>query len=318
MLRIGRRGLIASLPGITFMGSGVAAERVKLTVGSATEGGGFASYSAAFIDAIRTTDSSLDLNDVATKGSAENFPLLEAGKLDLAFVQGAEAYQAFTGLDRSVTKVKVVTAMYGSPGMFIVRTDSRHRSITDLKGRPVVWGVRESGLTLLGRSMMAAIGLDIDKDFQSIYVTRALDGPTAVLDRSAAALWGGGRRSPSLVKVARELGGARFVAPNPTEREIMLAKNKYMKRLTVAAGTYPGQPEAIDSVGSWAFVLARADLDEEVGYRLAVALHKVERSGTTSKLLEESTVANTIAASPGPEMLQDGVRRYYKEARLQP
>ena len=82
------------------------------------------------------------------------------------------------------------------------------------------------------------------------------------------------------------------------------------------AGLYPGQHDPIATVGSWSFILARADLDDPIGHRLAASLYKVERAGTLSKPLAESTVKNTLAAISGPEMLQPGVARFYKEAEL--
>ena len=39
------------------------------------------------------------------------------------------------------------------------------------------------------------------------------------------------------------------------------------------AGAYEGQKEAVNSVGSWSFILARTDLPDEVAYRLAKGLH---------------------------------------------
>ena len=66
-------------------------------------------------------------------------PLLEAGKLDLALVAGEIASAALAKPD---TPLRIVAAMYSSPGMFIVRGDSPHRSISDLRGKPVVMGTQ--------------------------------------------------------------------------------------------------------------------------------------------------------------------------------
>ncbi len=72
------------------------------------------------------------------------------------------------------------------------------------------------------------------------------------------------------------------------------------------------------TVGSWSFVLARPGLDEAVGYRLASALHKVERAGAPSEQLSETTAKNTLDALPMPGVLQPGVARYDKEIGLLP
>ena len=57
------------------------------------------------------------------------------------------------------------------------------------------------------------------------------------------------------------------------------------------------RPAAIDSVGSWSFVLARESLPDEVAYRLARALHGAE-AGLCKKLLQacETTAANTVSS----------------------
>src|SRR5258708_32448472 len=95
-----------------------------------------------------------------------------------------------------------------------------------------------------------------------------------VLDGRAAALWGGGAGWPGFMAVAKQ--GGRFVAPDTAEIARILAKHKFLRPITQAAGRFPGQSTAIASVGSWSLVLARPGLDEAVAFRLAKALHRAE------------------------------------------
>lgn len=37
-------------------------------------------------------------------------------------------------------RLRIMTAMYPLPGMFVVRVDSPYRAISDLKGKPVALG----------------------------------------------------------------------------------------------------------------------------------------------------------------------------------
>ena len=299
------------------MSSPVGAQTAPLKLGTATPGGGFPVYGAAFIKAIKSVDPTFEIDEVNTKGSTENVPLLEAGKLDLALVQG-EVVQDVFGAGRPPSTLKIVTAMYASPGMFVVRADSPYRRIADLKGKPVAWGARGSGLVILGRYVVGGVGFDAEKDFEPVYLDRAGDGPAMVIDGRVAALWGGGARWPGFVAVANAPGGARFIVPDAAEIDRILAKYGFLKRITVPAGTFPGQSAAMPTVGSWSFVLARADLDEAIGYRLAAALHKAERAGAPSEQLVETTAKNTLDALPAPGSLQPGVVRYDKEIGLLP
>ncbi len=126
--------------------SAPAAGRTTVTLGTATPGGGFPVYGQAVADTINEVDATLDVRPRNTKGSTENVPLLEAGSLDLALVQGEVVHEALTGVGRAPADLRVLAAMYSTPGMFVVRADAPYRSIEDLKGRPVAFGARGSGL----------------------------------------------------------------------------------------------------------------------------------------------------------------------------
>ena len=70
------------------------AQPVKITLGTATPGGGFPVYGAAFVDGVRRIDPSLEIEAVNTKVSTENVPRLEAGTLDIALVQGEVVHES--------------------------------------------------------------------------------------------------------------------------------------------------------------------------------------------------------------------------------
>lgn len=293
----------------------VSNEPITVTLGTATPGGGFPVYGAAFAEAVKEADPSITIEPRNTKGSAENVPLLEAGKLDLALVQGEAAYEALAGINRNgPANMKIVAAMYSSPGMFVVRADSPYRTIADLRGQPVAWGAKGSGLVLLAGYTLDPLGLDRDRDFKATYLDRAGDGPAMVLDGRAAALWGGGIGWPGFTTMARSPGGARFIAPDAGEIAKILAKHKFLKPISVPAGSYPGQTQPIASVGSWSFVFARTSLPDDVAYRVARALHKGEAI-LAKKLPQarETTAANTASAAD-PATIHPGVLRYLREA----
>lgn len=239
-------------------------QKPTLSLGTATPGGGFPLYGDAVVEVINRTDPSLLIEPRNTKGSTENIPLLEAGKLDIGSVAGEPAYEAFAGIGRPPTNLQIISAMYSTPGMFVVRADSPYKSIRDLVGKPVAFGARGSGLPILSRYVLDGLGLDQDKDFQAVYLDHAGDGPGMVFDERVAALWGGGIGWPGFASVAQGPSGARFIAPDAEEAARILAKHNFLKPMTVAAGSYLGQDVSINSVGSWSFILARPTLEDDV------------------------------------------------------
>src|SRR5215468_10177329 len=293
---------------------GNAIPTTTISLGTATPGGGFPLYGNAFAQVMNAADPSLIIAPRNTKGSNENIPLLEKGELDLALVAGEPAYEAFAGIGRASVRLKIFTAIYSNPGMFVVRADSPYRTIRDLVGRPVAFGARGSGLPILSRYVLDGIGLKQDEDFKSIYLDRAGDGPAMVQDGRAAALWGAGIGWPGFAAVASSPGGARFIAPDASEIARIRARHAFLKPLTVPAGSYPGQTAPIDSVGSWSFILVRQNLPDDIAYRLAKTLHGIEAS-LCLKLAQacETTAANTVAAAPDVALIHPGVLKYLKE-----
>ena len=307
--------------GLLLLGTGAAAQeggkaipKTTISLGTATPGGGFPLYGNAFAEIMNAADATLSIEPRNTKGSNENIPLLEAGQLDLGLVAGEPSYEAFLGIARPATKLKILTAMYSSPGMFVVRADSPYKTIHDLLGKRVAFGARGSGLPILSRYALDGLGLKQDEDFQAVYLDRAGEGPEMVLDGRVAALWGAGIGWPGFTAVAASAGGARFIAPDVSEIARIRAKHSFLKPLTVPANSYPNQTATIDSVGSWSFILVRESLPDDVAYHLARTLHGVE--GAFCKKLPqacETTAVNTVAAAPNPDLIHPGVLKYFRE-----
>ncbi|MCK1362283.1 TAXI family TRAP transporter solute-binding subunit [Bradyrhizobium sp. 199] len=285
-----------------------------ISLGTATPGGGFPLYGNAFAEVMNAADPQISIAPRNTKGSNENIPLLEKGDLDLALVAGEPAYEAFAGIGRAPVRLKILTAIYSNPGMFVVRADSPYKTIRDLVGQPVAFGAKGSGLPILARYVLDGLGLKQDEDFRAVYLDRAGDGPAMVEDGRVSALWGAGIGWPGFAALASSASGARFIAPSAEEITRIRAKHAFLKPLTVPAGSYPNQAEPIASLGSWSFVLTREDLPDDVAYRLAKTLHGVE-ANFCKKLAQacETTAANTVAAAPRPELIHPGVMKYFRE-----
>jgi len=279
-----------------------------LVLGTATPGGGFPVFGAAYSEALNAQEPRLRIETRNTKGSTENVPLLEAGKIDLGLVAGELASVA---LAKPGTELRIVAAMYSSPGMFIVKADSPVRRIAELKDKPVVLGTQGSGITVLGRTVLNSLDIKITE----ITLEKAADGPPMLDDGRAAALWGAGVGWPAFTAIAK--AGGRFVGPDADEVKRIRAKNPALQAVTLPAKSYPGQDAPIHSVGSWSYVFARPGLPDEQAYLLARALHRAE--GPLAARLDqakETTAANTVTAAPRPELIHPGALKYFREIGL--
>ncbi len=247
----------------------------RITLATATVGGGFPAYGAAFVRAIAEAEPGLAVTPQASGGSAENIALLLRGAVDLALVQGAYAYPPLARPDG----LTILAPMYTTPGLFVARADSPTRTVADLRGQVVVLGTRNSGLTVMGRAVLAASELDPDHDVRPVWLDHAGDGPPMVLDGRAAALWGGGIGWPGFLAVARDAGGAKFIAPTEKAIARLAQADPSLMKLTIPARSFPGQDAPITTVGSWSFVLARPGFDPDRAYEIVRALARAIAGG---------------------------------------
>lgn len=289
---------------------------IRVVLGTATKGGGFQLFGQNLAEVINAQHGILQIEAMATRGSRQNLALLETGEIDIGQVEGNAARQALEGIGRAKVELKVLAVMYPNPGMFVVRADSPYRSIDDLKGQPIAFGTHASGLRILAGDVLDSLGLKPGRDFEQIILDKAADGPRLVLEKKAEALWGAGIGWPGFVKVANAPTGGRFIAPSVEQLKIILEKQPHLKPMTVPAGTYRGQTQAIESVGLWSLILIRPDIPDETAYQLVRAMHRGEAA--LAERLDQgayTTAANTVAQVPVAQ-LHPGAVRYYRELGL--
>lgn len=294
-----------------------AAECTPIILGTATPGGGFELYGGVLAEVVNSTDASLYVLARNTRGSRQNIPLLEQGALDVALVASLPARVAFEGIGRDApTPLKIITAIYPTFGAFAVKGDSPAKTFSDLVGQKVAWGTRSSGLTLLGQYVTDALGLDRDRDFDAVYLERAGHGAPMVLNGEVAAQWGGGLGWPNFTRIMQ--AGGRLVGLSADQIKKIHAAYPFLQPLTIPVGSYPGQAEPLQTIGSFSFLLARADLPEALAYRLTKAIHSAQpKLARRLRQGRDTLPGNTWKAAGNPDRIHPGARRYLAELGLQ-
>lgn len=288
-------------------GSATTAEAAPLRLGTSTAGGGFAQYGEMLERVLNASAGRTLLQAVRTRGTEENLLLLQRGELDAALIQGTAASELLR--QGAATGLRVLYAMYPSAGMLAVPAASKAQRLEDLKGQRVVFGVRSSGLVTLARQVYDGIGLDIERDFDAVFVTQAAQSPGLVRDGQAVALWGGGEGWPGFVQMAQLPGGARFLGPTAAQSERILARYPLLRAMEVPTGAYVGIDRPLPTVGSVNLIMARPGLDDIRAASFVRAMHAAAAS-LEAALPQAgfSTLANTRASVPVPELLHAAVR----------
>lgn len=117
--------------------SAAQSENTEIILGTATKGGGFQLFGQNLAEVINLTDTDLQVQAIATRGSKQNIPFLEEDRIDIGLVEGSAARQALDGIGRAQADLSVLSVMYPNPGMFVVRADSPYQRIEDLRDKPI-------------------------------------------------------------------------------------------------------------------------------------------------------------------------------------
>ena len=273
-----------------------------LRLGTSTPGGGFALYGETLQRVLNHESGRTVLAARLTKGTTENLDLLRRGEIDAALIQGTAASELFQ--QGPASGLRILFAMYPSPGMLAVPAAAAATRLEDLLGQRVVFGVRTSGLVTLGRQVFSGIGYEIDRDLQAIYVDEAVESPRIVLAGDAVGLWGAGEGWPGFLQLARAPGGARFLGPAPDQIPRIVAKFPLLKAMEVPTGTYAGIARPLATVGSVNWIVTRDDLDDARAGDFVSAMRGA--SAPLAAALPQaafSTVENTVASAPSPGLL---------------
>jgi TRAP transporter TAXI family solute receptor len=112
-----------------------------------------------------------------------------------------------------------------------------------------------------------------------------------------------------------DLASARAIQVVPIDDDglrAMQALNPGYQRIMVPAGSYPGQDEAVPTIGYSTHIIARCDLDADIVYEvLAGMAENVDQLGAIAKAAGTATPAS-MAVDTGVPM-HEGAQRFYAE-----
>ncbi|UJF25255.1 TAXI family TRAP transporter solute-binding subunit [Suttonella sp. R2A3] len=257
------------------------------------------------------------LVNVSTPGSVANIEQLSTKTLDSAFVQSNIAYWAYTasGLyenKKPFEELRALASLYPEMLHLVVRADSDIESITDLVGKRVAVGAKNTGTFLNVSDVLKAHGVDVS-ELQANHD----DAPQAVEQFLAgdldAIFFVAGAPMPQVQYLAEETD-IRLIPTSSAMIDSLLTRNQYYTATTIPAGTYPGVDEAVPSVAVRALWLARADVvDDEMAYQLTKALWRKEHAHWLEQVLPNSALSVKQSLDGIGIPLHPGAKRYYNE-----
>lgn len=253
----------------------------------------------------------------ATKASAENLNLLQAGRGEVAFTLGDTYSAAYTGNEEAgfktpLDKLRTIAAIYPNYIHFLASADSGIASLSDLKGKRVSVGAPKSGTELNSRSILKAAGLSYE-DLGKVEYLGYSESVELIKNRQLdATLLSSGLG----VAAVRDLATAikMVVIPIPAEVVAKIGDPSYSPGV-IPANTYNGQTADVPTVAVQNYLVTHAGVPTETVYKMTKAMFEnldaMVAAHAAAKAIDKAT-----AGKGAPVPLHPGAEKYYKEAGL--
>jgi TRAP transporter TAXI family solute receptor len=248
--------------------------------------------------------------DIVSEGGSSITSLidLQQRKVDVSVPLADVAYLAYAGQLEEIAEpfdqLRGMAVTDLSTMHFLVGPKMTARSMRDLKGLRVSLGAPNSSTSLMTPRLLQAHGVPpsevrTDRLPNAEMLSRLVSGDIDASFSSYAV--------PSQPVTAAMKNGVRLIDIAGPVVEEMRTRYPYLKRTLIVGGTYPNQPETVHTIGIDVVLVCRADLEDDVVYRLLDAYFATQPAMTPPNL-------ERAPATPIP--LHPGAARYYRQREL--
>jgi TRAP transporter TAXI family solute receptor len=261
---------------------------------------------------------------INSAGSGENVQMLKNKEADLGILQALFGAMAYNGKGlyegKPVKDFRSITMLWENVEHFVLlKKHNKTGNIMDLKGLNEKFsiGKRGSGTEGSGRTILGALGIDVDKDFTMEFIGYNPTAQAMMDGRIAGGNIPAGPPVAAITQLYAQLGEDKISVLEFTDEQIEQVRKTYpiWVRYVVKKDTYPGQTEDINTIAQPNFLACRPDLPEDVVYLATKTifenlpfLHNIHKA-TKAIQLEKA-----MAGLPVP--LHPGAAKYYKEKGL--
>jgi TRAP transporter TAXI family solute receptor len=253
----------------------------------------------------------------ATKASAENLNLLQAGRGEVAFTLGDTFNEAWkgnaeAGFPAPLKKLRTLAAIYPNYIHFLASADSGIKSLADLKGKRVSVGAPKSGTELNSRDILKAVGMSY-ADFAKVEYLGYSESVELIKNRQLdATLLSSGLG----VAAVRDLATAVKIVVIPISADVVakIGEASYTSGV-IPANTYNGQTTDVPAVTVRNYLVTHEGVPTDKVYKMTKAMFENMDAMTAAHAAAKAIDKNT-AGKGSPVPLHPGAEKYYKEAGL--
>jgi hypothetical protein len=270
------RGLAALVFAIGIATSSTCAQQASIAIATGGTGGVYYPLGVGMADILAKAIPGVASVARVTGGSIDNLKLLGSHNSAIGFTMADAAFDAVRGLGKFKSgKIEARTLMVLYPNrMHIVTLAGKGiETLADLKGKRISIGSPGSASEVMALRVIAAAGLDKDKDFRRERLD-LIDAAKALSEgRIDAFFWAGGLPSPAVKDLAETPGlRIRLIDHANTLGRMNAVYGGIYSQGVIPAATYLGQDKANAIAIVQNLLVGDVSLPDDIAYRIVKAL----------------------------------------------
>ena len=251
----------------------------------------------------------------ATKASAENLNLLQAGRGEIGFsladsVSDAWKGNADAGFTKPLDKLRAVAGIYSNYSQIVASAESGIKTMADLKGKRISVGAPKSGTELNARAILKAAGLSYS-DFSKVEYLPFGESVELMKNRQLDVTL----QSAGLgVSAIRDLATAVKIVVVPVPAAIVAkVGDAAYQPATIPANTYEGQTADAPTVAIRNFLVSHSGVPADEVYLMTKSMFEnlpsMVAAHNAAKAIDRATAMQGTSVTFHP-----GAEKYYREA----
>ena len=250
----------------------------------------------------------------ATKASAENLNLLQAGRGEIGFsladsVSDAWKGNADAGFTKPLDKLRAIASVYPNYIQIVALADANVKTLADLKGKRISVGAPRSGTEINARAILKAAGLSYE-DFAKVEYLPFGESVELIKNRQLdATLQSAGLGVASIRDLATSV--KIVVVPVPADVVAKIGDPAYQSAV-IPAGTYDGQSGDVPTAAINNFLVTHEGVSDTVAYKMTKALFEnLEQMVSAHAAAKRISLEGAVKGLPLP--LHPGAEKFYRE-----
>ncbi len=306
---------------LLFAAGAEAQQLLRLSMGTGGTGGVFYIMGGGIANILTKYMPNTEVTVEVTGGSVDNCKLLKSGKADLGLSGADICIDAFQGVGKfgkgnpeEKIAIRSLGAIYTNHMHFVTHKDSPIRTISDLKGKRVSTGSPGSGTEVKTTKILAAFGIDVDKDIKRERLG-ANESVNAFKDRKLDVIgWDGGIPTGAMLDLAATPGISIKMIPCAEAMTDLEKKypGSYYPTI-IPKGTYPGIDYDVPSIGHTNLFITMAKTDAQLAYNVIKTLYDHINPDLIAVHKEAAKINLKTITTGSPIPFHPGAVKFYAE-----